>query len=182
MHAREDRREALIDRMADHVLSYGLAAATLRPLAAAVGTSDRMLLYYFTDKDELVTAVLDNIAGRLLKDLETAIPIEPPRSYAILLEEVWAVLGSASHRPFLNIWLDLAAGAARGMQPHLKVAGSIADLYLDWVTVRLVPEANDVPSHGAPLLFATIQGMNLLNAIGRPAIASAASHSTLRPH
>ena len=54
MNIRNDRREAAIERMADHVLSEGLAAGTLRPLAAAAGTSDRMLLYYFADKDELL--------------------------------------------------------------------------------------------------------------------------------
>ena len=60
MNFRNERREAAIERMADYVLSEGLGAATLRPLAAAAGTSDRMLLYYFADKDEL----LDRHAGQ----------------------------------------------------------------------------------------------------------------------
>ena len=46
-----DKRAALIDKLADHVLADGLLHASLRPLAKAVGTSDRMLLYYFKDKD-----------------------------------------------------------------------------------------------------------------------------------
>ena len=63
MNTRDERREAAIERMADHVLAEGLAAATLRPLAAAAGTSDRMLLYYFADKDELLTATLARISA-----------------------------------------------------------------------------------------------------------------------
>jgi AcrR family transcriptional regulator len=112
MNIRNDRREAAIDRMADYVLSAGLAGATLRPLAAAAGTSDRMLLYYFADKDELLTAVLDRIAARLLSELEDAISIGPPRPFVMLLEQVWAVLGSESLKPYMNVWLDLASGAA----------------------------------------------------------------------
>jgi AcrR family transcriptional regulator len=174
MNIRNDRREAAIDRMADHVLREGLAGATLRPLAAAAGTTDRMLLYYFADKDELLTAVLDRIAARLLRELEDAISIEPPRPFAILLEQVWAVLGSESLKPYMNVWLDLASGAARDLQPHRNVAGAIADGYLAWVASRLEPQSDGAPPLSAALFLTAIQGMYLLTAIGRPAIAGAA--------
>jgi len=42
-----DRREDLLDRVTDHVLEHGLIGLTLRPVAAAIGTSDRMLIYHF---------------------------------------------------------------------------------------------------------------------------------------
>ena len=73
MSIREDRREAAIERMADHLLAEGLGAATLRPLAAAAGTSDRMLLYYFTDKDERHRHLLARIAARMIVQLDSAI-------------------------------------------------------------------------------------------------------------
>lgn len=174
MNVRLDRREAAIDRMADHVLLEGLAGATLRPLAAAAGTSDRMLLYYFADKDELLTAVLDRIAARLARELDDAIPIGSPRPFALLLEQVWAILGSESHRPYMNIWLDLASGAARDLQPHRNVAGEIADGYFAWVTSRLKPQGDGETPSSAALFLATIEGMYLLKAIGRPAIAGSA--------
>ena len=39
----EDRRALLLGKLADHVLAHGLSASSLRPLAKAAGTSDRML-------------------------------------------------------------------------------------------------------------------------------------------
>jgi AcrR family transcriptional regulator len=174
MSIRKDRREAAIERMADYVLSEGLAGATLRPLAAAAGTSDRMLLYYFTDKDELLTAILENIGDRLLGELSGSIAIAPPRSFARLLEEVWTVLGSARHRPYMNIWYDLASRAARNRQPFRQAAGVIADSYLAWVEERLAPESDGTRSGSASLFLATVQGMYLIDAVGRPAIASGA--------
>jgi AcrR family transcriptional regulator len=170
MNVRNDRREAAIERMADHVLAEGLAAATLRPLAAAAGTSDRMLLYYFADKDELLTATLARIATRMTVQLDGAVPVAPRRPFAVLLQEVWTAMASDSLRSFMPLWLDLAAGAARGLQPHLDIAGEIADGFLAWVTVRLEPE-DDPP---APLFLASIEGMYLLTAIGRGDLA----HST----
>jgi hypothetical protein len=79
-------------------------------------------------------------------------------------------LSSSSHRPFMNIWLDLAAAAARDRQPHRRVAAAIADGYLAWVTERLEPEADVASFRSASLFLAIIEGMYLLDAIGRPAL------------
>jgi AcrR family transcriptional regulator len=65
----DDKRNALLNSMADFVLTYGLGAASLRPLAKAAGLSDRMLLYYFKDKDELIAAILARIVARLTDHL-----------------------------------------------------------------------------------------------------------------
>ena len=174
MTIRDERREAAIERMADYILSEGLGAATLRPLAAAAGASDRMLLYYFADKDELLTATLDRIATRMMVQLDGAIPVEPRRPFPVLLEQVWAALASESLQSYMPLWLDLASGAARGLQPHRDLAGEIADGFLAWVTIRLQPESNGEPSLLAPLFLASIEGMYLLKAIGRGTIADSA--------
>src|ERR1700685_963097 len=161
MNVRSDRRQAAIERMADHILLEGLGAATLRPLAAAAGTSDRMLLYYFADKDELLTLTLKRIAARMTVQLDHVIPIEPRMPFSELLEQVSKALASKSLQPFMPLWLDLASGAARGLQPHRDVAGEIADGFLDWVADRLPPERNGDPS-SAPLFLVAFEGMYLL--------------------
>ena len=53
-----ERRDQLAEGATDYVLEHGLIGLSLRPLAAELGTSDRMLLYHFTDKDDLVATVL----------------------------------------------------------------------------------------------------------------------------
>ena len=58
------RRESLLDQVTDHVLQYGLIGLTLRPVAAAIGTSDRMLLYHFRSRDELVAAAVARTSDR----------------------------------------------------------------------------------------------------------------------
>ncbi len=68
------RREEIIELIADHLLAEGLGAATLRPMAEAAGTSDRMLLYYFADKGELLTATLTRVAARMVSLLDDAVP------------------------------------------------------------------------------------------------------------
>src|SRR5689334_13292964 len=50
-----ERRQELRDALGDYVLAEGLADMSLRPLAAALGTSPRMLLYHFESKERLVS-------------------------------------------------------------------------------------------------------------------------------
>lgn len=168
------RREALIDALADALLAVGLDGATLRPLAAAAGTSDRMLLYYFADKDALLTAVLVRIAERLTLALDAAQPASQPIAAGDLLAAVWRTLESPALAPFMPLWLELAARAARGAEPYRTIAGSIADGFHAWLTVRLGGDAA-----AAARLLATVDGMLLLAAVGRPALAERAITSPL---
>eukprot|EP01033_Poteriospumella_lacustris_P022788 gene22788-17193_t len=77
MSIRESRREAVIDRLADHILQAGLSGSSLKALAAAVGASDRMLLYYVRNKDDLLTTALGRLAERLTHLLDAAAPPGP---------------------------------------------------------------------------------------------------------
>ena len=174
MAIREKRRNDAIERMADYLLSEGLGAATLRPLAAAAGTSDRMLLYYFTDRNELLAATLHRIAERMLALLDEAVPLGKPRSLRILLAEVRAALGSDSIKPFMDLWLDLAAGAARCLEPHRHIAGEITDGFLAWIASRLQLEAHGDQATSAALFMALVEGLHILEATGRHSIAESA--------
>jgi AcrR family transcriptional regulator len=52
------RREELLELAYAYVLRNGIAGMSLRPLAEAVGSSPRVLLYLFGSKDGLVRALL----------------------------------------------------------------------------------------------------------------------------
>ncbi|NJN97376.1 MAG: TetR/AcrR family transcriptional regulator [Anaerolineales bacterium] len=67
----ETRRQLILNKIADHLLACGMKDSSLRQLAAAIGTSDRMLLHYFLDKEELMTAALNLVAARMIGILES---------------------------------------------------------------------------------------------------------------
>jgi AcrR family transcriptional regulator len=56
--ADETRRAELLDRAVDYVCRHGLADLSLRPLAKAVRSSPRVLLYYFGSKEALVVEIV----------------------------------------------------------------------------------------------------------------------------
>lgn len=172
MKSRDARRHALLERLADHVLAVGLQGASLRPLAAAVGTSDRMLLYYFADKNDLLTQTLALIAERLLKLLEGSLSgIQP---YRILLPRICDLMSSPAMQPSMRLWLELVALASRNEEPFRAIAGQLSDGFLHWISARLKVAKEADRAATAALLFATVEGMMLLNAIGREWMVAAA--------
>ncbi|MGW4378777.1 TetR/AcrR family transcriptional regulator [Kitasatospora sp. NPDC004531] len=102
------RREATLARATDYVLAHGLAGLSLRPLAAALDTSPRMLLYDFGSKQELVAAVLAEArrrgARRLTEDL-------PPTAAAPQehLRAIWAWLSAPERLPFVRLFFEVHA-------------------------------------------------------------------------
>ena len=49
------KREEIVQRVAQHLVAKGFQDSGIRALAASAGISDRMLMYYFDSKDELIT-------------------------------------------------------------------------------------------------------------------------------
>ena len=180
MTIRDTRRQAAIELMADHLLREGMSAASLRPLAAAAGTSDRMLLYYFADKDELVTATLETVAVRLTGVLDNAISVGTRLPFTNLLMAVWGIVGSAELLPYMRLWLELAAASAREQEPHRTMATGIMNGFVRWTGDHLAVDKLVSHEESTALLLATIEGALFLDAIGRRDLADLAVSSAAK--
>ena len=83
------RRDEVAQAATDYVLEHGLVGLSLRPLAAELGTSDRMLLYHFGSKDDLVATVLRVSNDRSVAEIR-ALPPSPDVRSAVL--DLWAAV------------------------------------------------------------------------------------------
>jgi AcrR family transcriptional regulator len=161
----DNRRAVLLDRMADHVLAHGISASSLRPLAKAARTSDRMLLYYFSDKSAMMTATLGHIAlrleGVLSKDgVNKPLPIEQ------LTPKLFDLLCAESLWPYMRLWLEIAALAAKGDGVCSSVGEAIARGFLNWGSAQLNSATPEARARDAAKLLVTIEGMVLLKSVG----------------
>ncbi|MEV6978067.1 TetR/AcrR family transcriptional regulator [Kitasatospora sp. NPDC093806] len=102
------RRERTLARATDYVLGHGLAGLSLRPLAAALDTSPRMLLYDFGSKQELVSAVLAEArrrgAARLAEHLPPAAASPEER-----LRGIWAWISAPERAPYVRLIFEVHA-------------------------------------------------------------------------
>ena len=173
MANRQAQRERVIQALADHLLCHGLGANSLRQLATAAGTSDRMLLYYFKDKAEIMSVVLDRIAGRFAEALDQAMPPErlPPEQ---LLVRASALVRTPEMRPTMRLWLDMVAAAARQEPPFPAIATDLLRQLMDWVETRLAGPEGPARRQRAALLLAIIDGIVLFEMKGGSDEADAA--------
>jgi AcrR family transcriptional regulator len=111
----ESRRDALLTACTDHVLREGLIGLSLRPLAKAVGTSDRMLIYHFGSRDGLVAAVIDESTARSVAYLGG---LPAPRTVRAGVLRLWR----AYHEPPLHacnlIYVQAAVSGYLGQEPY----------------------------------------------------------------
>ena len=113
------RRDELLDQVTDHVLEQGLIGLTLRPLAAAIGTSDRMLIYHFGSRDALVSAVLARANDRAVAYVE-ALPAAPTVRGAV--NRLWVAYGEQPLDSCLDVYVQAAATGLFGSEPYLSEA------------------------------------------------------------
>lgn len=170
----KDRKTGLVGQLADHVLAHGLGGASLRSLAAAAGTSDRMLLYYFPDKAALIAAVLEEVARRMtaLLDLQRS---DTPVSAVVLEARLMPLVLDPAVWPYVQLWLEMAALAARGDALSAAVGNGIAEGFVDWLQSQLDIADPELRGSAALQLLIKIEGGVLLKSLGLGARIAALS-------
>lgn len=104
-HQPSARRAQLLEAAYAYVLQHGLTGLSLRPLAKAIGSSPRVLLYLFDSKDGLVHALLARARRderRLLDDLGAARPAD----LDAVARSIWEWLAAPEHRGVLVLWAE----------------------------------------------------------------------------
>ena len=103
----EDRRAKLLDEVADYILNNGLADLSLRPLATAIDTSPRMLLYFFGSKERLIAEALAHIRVREQIDFKRAVskPRAPDRLESLLRD--WRSSASPRRQEYSRLFFEV---------------------------------------------------------------------------
>jgi AcrR family transcriptional regulator len=102
-----EAREALLAKAMGHVAAHGLSDLSLRELAAAVGTSHRMLIYHFGSREGLVAAIVASMEAQQRAAMEAlAEASQTPRQ---VIEAQWEQLTDPALRPFVALFFEVLA-------------------------------------------------------------------------
>jgi len=124
------RRAEIVEAAYEHVAGAGLAGASLRPLAEAVGSSTGVLRFLFGSKDGLVSAVLERAR---VDELDLLATIPPGADLAEVARAIWSWLADPGHRNVLRLWTEsYAASLQDDAGPW---AGFAATTVRDWLAV-----------------------------------------------
>lgn len=130
-----NRRDELAQQATDYVLEAGLIGLSLRPMAAALGTSDRMLNYHFGSKDELVASVLGISSERSAAQIRA---LRPAKTVRLGVLALWAAISTAEQQRCQRMYVEAAALGLFGHEPYATAVRNANDLWLGSMSDFLV--------------------------------------------
>jgi AcrR family transcriptional regulator len=125
-------RDRLLGLVADYVLEHGIAGLTLRKVGAAIGTNNRMLLYYFASKERLIEQALLAASQRFPVFAAAMAGFAGPEPLADRLDRCWAGIAAAENHPFHRLFFEVYGVA---LQQPGRFDGFLSRVGHDWVDV-----------------------------------------------
>lgn len=128
------RRELLAEQATDYAFTHGLIGLSLRPLAEALGTSDRMLLYHFASKDDLVATVLQVSNDRSIAALEV---LPPGADVGASVRELWQASRQGRLEQCQRLYVEAAALGLFGLEPYASTVKEANERWMGALARRL---------------------------------------------
>jgi AcrR family transcriptional regulator len=165
MRSPSPRKEELLELAYRYALEHGLGDLSLRPLAAAIGSSPRVLLFLFGSKDGLVSELLARARTDELAFLAEATAGQPA-DLADAVAATWRWLAADEVRPLLTLWTDAYARSLA--EPEGPWSGFASRSVADWLDVlrsadqrrnaRSGSESDQAAEAGRTLALAVLRG------------------------
>lgn len=144
-----ERPEELRRAIVQYLMRHGLADLSLRPLAKAVGSSPRVLLYYFGSKEKMVVQVVAELRRRQRASygqLQAA-------SFGEACQTIWKDMSSPVSEPLFRLFFEAYGIALR--HPRLYRA-FLRDTIEDWLGFITDPLCREGYRRQEARAFATV--------------------------
>jgi AcrR family transcriptional regulator len=122
-------RQRLLDCAVDYVAQHGLADVSLRTLAAALGTSHRMLIHHFGSKERLWVEIVRTVEARQ-RDLLAQILPSPDQPVTDAMWRWWKHISDPALWPNERLFFEIYGQALQGRPHTTEVLEGIVE---DWV-------------------------------------------------
>jgi AcrR family transcriptional regulator len=172
MGHKHSKEEMLTEALAA-ALDGGLSQLTFGSLARRLGISDRMVVYYFPSKDDLVRDVLLSMGAQLQQTLAEAIS-EPAADPVALVAAAWPVVSRPAADPIFALFFEAMGLAASGRDPYHSLVPELLDVWIEWVSTFFVGTSARRRAQ-AEAALALLDGLLLLRQLAGPSSATRAA-------
>ncbi len=156
------RKAELVGRLLEYSAAHGLSNMSLRPLAAAVGSSPRVLLYFFGSKEGLIREVLATSRAHQMELVDRWLREgEPPGEGS--LERLWQWLTDPAHTDVERLFFESYGRSLSDREGAWADFGK--DSVADWLPliVRMLTREHERDAPGnlatATLVLAVLRGL-----------------------
>lgn len=154
------RRQELLDAAAAYLLRHGVGGLSLRPMARAMGTSARLLIYHFGSRERLLIDAMGVIRARARAEATAMLSASSDADLGSLCGTFWRWCTSVKNRPYLRLLFEvhgLALQQPRRYGTYLE--GSVGH-WIELLTGALAPRLGRRRARAsATLLVGTIDGL-----------------------
>ncbi|HKD80796.1 MAG TPA: TetR/AcrR family transcriptional regulator [Candidatus Angelobacter sp.] len=147
--ANRERPKQLRSAILGYLIKHGLNELSLRPLAKAVGSSPRVLLYYFGSKENMVIEVL----AEARRQQRTAYDKVEGDSFAEACGIVWKRMSAPDSEPLFRLFFEVYGVALR--RPRLYKM-FLHDTIEEWLRDIAEPLCREGHSRREARAFATV--------------------------
>lgn len=135
--ATSQARARLLAAAVEHALAAGIADLSLRELAAAIGTSHRMLIYHFGSREGLLVAVTEAVEEAMREEI-AGTAITPETAW-----DSWRRLSDPALWPQERLFFELYAAALLGRPGTEGFLEGNVEAWLDPLARALVASGRD---------------------------------------
>ena len=153
-------RTRLREQAVDYVMTHGIGDLALRPLAKALKTNARMLIYHFGSREGLLREILAGLRDRESARVERWMQSgRKPRTMPEFLRWYWRRVSAPQARSAVRLVFELYALALRNPREY---PGVLEEPVAFWPKlVRAMGIQSEVDETEATLLLAALRGLLL---------------------
>ncbi len=151
----------------------GLSQLTFGRLAKRLGISDRIVVYYFPTKDDLIGEVLYAMGAELQATLAPTFST-PAADHVGLLRTAWPLLARPETDPVFALFFEAGGLAATGREPFRTLVPQLVEAWIEWAAafIRGTTTRRRAEAEAA---IALLDGLLLLRQLAGPKIADRAA-------
>ena len=151
-----------MERTIGYLAEHGVIDVSLRALAAAIGTSHRMLIYHFGSKDGLFVAVVRAVEARQRAAFSDLV-VSSGDSLSDVARQFWRRLSDPALAPHERLFFEMYGQALQGRPYAAPLLDGIVDSWLGPMTnvLRQTGFSEDSARAEARLGIAVIRGLLL---------------------
>ena len=126
-------RQRLLDAALEYVAANGMSDVSLRALAAALGTSHRMLIFHFGSKEGLWVEIIRSVEQRQRELFGQVLP-DPNRPVGEAMRAWWKHISDPSLWPNERLFFEIYGQALQGRPHTTELLDGIVDDWLEPIT------------------------------------------------
>jgi len=123
-------RERLLNAAIDHIAERGISDLSLRQLAAAIGSSHRMLIHHFGGREGLWVEVIRAVEERQRAAFAEVVP-DPGSTGGDVMRQWWRHISDPSLWPNERLFFELYGQALQGRPGTVELLDGIVDAWIE---------------------------------------------------